>query len=116
MHYFLEGSIVKICDAQSFGKFTKREFIVETEDIEPEQLKLEFHNDDVKVLDKFVEGEIVTVAFIIKGSEWQGKHFTNLKAIAIAEVVDGKVYDEFKKAKATPKNKTVQKLVDDKED
>ena len=115
MHYFLEGSIVKISDAQSFGKFTKREFIVETEDIEPEQLKLEFHNEDVSVLDKFMEGEVVTVAFIIKGSEWQGKHFTNLRAIAIAEVVDGKVYDEFKKAKVLPKNKTVQKLVEDNE-
>jgi hypothetical protein len=115
MHYFLEGHIIKIYESQSFGKFTKREFLIETDDIEPEQLKLEFHNDDVSVLDKFCEGEMVTVAFVIKGSEWQNKHFTNLKAIAIAEVVDGKVYDEFKKAKATPKNKNFQKIVDDKE-
>jgi hypothetical protein len=114
MHYFLEGSIVKIYDTQTFGgKFTKREFLIETEDIQPEQLKLEFHGDDVDVLDKFCEGELVTCAFVIKGAEWQGKHFTNLKCIAIAEIVDGKVYDEFKKAKAI--HKDVQKIVDDNE-
>lgn len=115
MHYFLEGSIVKIYDTQTFGgKFTKREFLIETDDIQPEQLKLEFHGDDGDVLEKFCEGEMVTVAFIIKGAEWQGKHFTNLRAIAIAEIVEGKVYDEFKKAKIT--NKNAQKIVDDKEE
>lgn len=112
---FLEGSIVKIFDTQTFGKFMKREFLIETDEIEPQQLKLEFHNDDVSVLDKFIEGEMVTVAFIIKGAEWQNKYFTNLVAVAIGEIVEGKVYEEYKKAKANPRNKKVQTIINNKE-
>jgi hypothetical protein len=113
---FLDGSIVKIFDTQTFGKFIKREFLIETDEDEPQQLKLEFHNDDTKVLDKFIEGEMVTIGFLIMGAKWQDKYFTNLKAIAISEIVEGKVYDEYKKAKAKPNNKKVQKIIDDKEE
>jgi hypothetical protein len=113
MHYFRNGSIVSIGETQSFGdKFKKREFILETEEKYPEKIKMEFINDDVDVLDRFIEGEVVTVAFLVKGSEYQGKHFVNIRAIAICEVVDGRVEKEFEKSKKEKDNKRVQDLLD----
>jgi hypothetical protein len=104
MHYFVDGSIVSIGETQSFGKFSKREFIIQTEDKFPEKLKMEFINENVEVLDRYCEGEMVTVAFITKGSEYQGKYFVNLRAIAICEIVEGRTQKEFDKSKKENKN------------
>lgn len=113
---FKNGSIVKVFDTQTFGaKFTKREFLIETDELDPQLLKFEFQGDFVNVLDNFCEGEMITVAYLVKGAEWNGKYFTNLIAVAIAEIVEDKVYDEFKKDKALPTNKNVQKIIDDNE-
>jgi len=111
MHYFVDGTIKSIGETQKFGdKFQKREFVIETDEKYPETLKLEFVNDQVDSLDTFIEGEVVTVAFQTKGSEWQGKYFVNLRAIAIDGVNNGRTEKEFEKAKKD--NKKVQALLD----
>ena len=111
MHYFMDASIKSIGETQTFGeKFQKREFVVETDEQYPETLKLEFINDQCDVLDRFVVGEVVTVAFIPRGNEYQGKHYVQLRAIAISEVANGYVDKEFKKSKV--KNKKTQQLVE----
>lgn len=112
MHYFINGSIKNIGEIQTFGdKFQKREFVIDTDEQYPETLKLEFINDQVDALDTFSVGEIVTVAFIPKGNEYQGKHYVQLRAIAISGVADTFVEKENKKAKTL--NKATQKLVDE---
>ena len=111
MHYFVEGTIRHIGEVQTFGdKFKKREFILETDEAYPEKLKLDFINDNVDALDTFMVNEVVTVAFVVKGSEYQGKHYVNLRAIAICEVIDERAEKEFAKAKKD--NKRVQQLLD----
>mgnify|MGYP003560537374 CR=1 FL=1 len=110
MQYFVDGSLVSIGETQSFGdKFKKREFILETDEKFPETLKMEFINDNVDVLDRFTEGEMVTIVFVPKGSEYQGKHFVNLRAIAIAEIVEGRTDKEFEKS--LKENKNAQALL-----
>lgn len=105
MHYFRNGCLVSIGETQTFGdKFKKREFILETDEKYPQKLKMEFINEHVDVLDKYIEGEMVTVAFLTMGSEYQGKYFVNLRAIAICEIVEGRVEKEFEKSKKDNKN------------
>lgn len=112
MHYFMSAAIKEIGETQKFGeKFQKREFIVETDEQYPETLKLEFINNQVDALDTFIEGEVVTIAFIPKGNEYQGKHYVQLRAIAISSNDEKFVEKENKKAKTL--NKAAQKLVDE---
>jgi len=112
MHYFMNASIKSIGETQSFGeKFQKREFVVETDEQYPETLKLEFINDQCDALDTYSVGEVVTVAFVPKGNEYQGKYYVQLRAIAISGVTDKFVEKENKKAKTL--NKATQKLVDE---
>lgn len=110
MHYFLDGTIKQIGEVQEFGNFKKIEFVVKTEEQFPEIVKLEFINENVDALDTFSLNEVVTVAFVIKGNEYQGKFYNNLRAIAICEYVDGRVEKELAKAKKD--NKRVQQLLD----
>jgi hypothetical protein len=105
MNYFvIDGIILKIDKTQTFGNFKKREIVIVTEDEKPEELKFEFADETgIKALDNYIEGETVTIAFLIKGNEYQGKHYVNLRAIAIGEKtvkeVDGK---KVKKVKTKP--------------
>lgn len=110
MHYFVDASIKQIGEVQEFGNFKKREFVVKTDEQFPEIIKFEFINEQVDVLDRFVLNEVVTIAFTIKGNEYQGKFYNNLRAIAIAERVDGRV--EKEQAKAKKDNKRVQDILD----
>ena len=112
MHHFMNASIKSIGETQSFGeKFQKREFVVETDEQYPETLKLEFINDQCDALDTYSVGEVITVAFVPKGNEYQGKYYVQLRAIAISGVADKFVEKENKKAKTL--NKATQKLVDE---
>ena len=110
MHYFLDGEIKQIGEVQVFGNFKKREFVVKTDEQFPEIVKLEFINENVDALDTFSVHEVVTVAFVVKGNEHQGKFYNNLRAIAICERVDGRVEKEM--AKAKKEHKRVQQLLD----
>lgn len=109
MPYFVDAIIKQIGEVQEFGNFKKREFVVKTEEQSPEIIKFEFINEQVDVLDRFVLNEVVTIAFVIKGNEYQGKFYNNLRAIAIAERIDGRVEKEH--AKAVKNNKRVQELL-----
>ncbi len=110
MHYFVDATIKQIGDIQEFGNFKKREFVVKTDEESPEIMKFEFINNQVDVLDDFKLNEVVTIAFVIKGNEYQGKFYNNLRAIAIASKVEGRVEKEHAKAKKD--NKKVQDILD----
>ncbi len=86
-YFIIDGFIKTIYETQVFGaSFEKREFIIETESEDKQELKFEFTNQTgIDSLDNYVEGENVTVAFQLRGNEYKGKHYVNLKAIAIGE-------------------------------
>jgi len=113
MYYFFEGAISSISETQNFGSaFKKREFVVTTDDKYPESIKFEFHQNDVTELDKYMLGEMVTVAFVLKGNRYNDKHFVNLKAIAIGPIENGKVKENFDKNKHKLEIKTETKPVE----
>jgi len=81
MSYELSGNILLIEPTQSFASgFCKREFIVTTADKYPQTIKLEFTKEKCAQLDGLNPGDPVRVHFNLRGSEYQGKYYTNLQA------------------------------------
>lgn len=78
--YETTGKIKLIQDTQSFASgFTKREFVVTTQDSKfPQDLKFEVVKDKCPLLDGFKAGQEVKVAFDIRGNEYNGKYYVNL--------------------------------------
>ena len=94
MAYELEGSLKEIFETKTFAKgFTKREFVVTVasgpEDKWPQHIKLQCVKDRCATLDKFKAGERVKVAFDLRGSEYQGRYYTDLQAFKIESVGGG---------------------------
>ena len=78
--YETTGKIKVIFDTQTFPSgFTKREFVVTVGDENyPQDIKFEIIKDKCSWLDKFEEGQDVTVHFDIRGNEFKGKYYVNL--------------------------------------
>ena len=80
----VSGKITKILEVQTFSKgFTKREFVVTTEDKYPQLLKFECVKERIALLDAVREGDLVNVQFRLRGSEYNGKVFVNLQAYGV---------------------------------
>ncbi len=80
--YELEGTIKLIDDLKTFNSgFTKREFVVTTDDDKfPQQVKFECVRDRIAQLDGLGPGQRVKVSFDIRGNEYNGRYFVNLNA------------------------------------
>ena len=80
MGYDLTGKVKLVQDAQTFSSgFTKRELVVTVEDGKyPQEINLEFLQDKVSLLDSLQVGQEVTIAFDIRGREYNGRYFNNL--------------------------------------
>jgi single-strand DNA-binding protein len=91
MSYELKGKVKVVQDAQTFGSgFTKRELVVTVEDGKyPQDISLEFVQDNVSKLDGVNEGDEVDVTFDIRGREYEGKYFNNLQAWKMSVVSAG---------------------------
>jgi len=75
------GTIKLIEETQTFESgFSKREFVVTTSEQYPQDIKLEFTKDKCSILDKYKEGQDVTVGFNLRGNEYNGKYYVNLQA------------------------------------
>ena len=81
MELKLNGKIKLISDLQSWDSgFTKREFVVTTNEQYPQDVKLEFIKDKTSLLDGLEEGDEVEVSFNVRGNEYNGKYYVNLQA------------------------------------
>ena len=84
MSYTTEGRIIVIEEPQSFASgFTKREFVIETDEKYPQQVKFECVKDGVAMLDGRKIGDPVTVHFNLRGREYNGRYFVNLHCYKI---------------------------------
>ncbi len=89
MSYEISGTLKVINEVQTFGSgFTKREFVVTTQEQYPQDIKLELVKDKTSLLDRLRVNDKVTVKFNIRGNEYQGKYFVNLQAWAIDKTKD----------------------------
>jgi len=81
MEYIVEGKLKVKMDEQSFSSgFTKREFVVTTQEQYPQDIKLEFVKDKCSLLDSYKVGQDVKVSFNLRGNEYNGKYYVNLQA------------------------------------
>ncbi len=80
--YELEGKIKLIDELKTFSSgFTKREFVVTTEDDRfPQHIKFECVKDRCSLLDSLKEGQKIKVSFDIRGNEYNDRYFVNLNA------------------------------------
>lgn len=84
--YDMTGTVKVVMDQQTFDSgFTKREFVITTEDDRyPQDIKFECVKDKVSLLDDVKEGQNVTVKFDLRGNEHNGRYFVNLTAWRLA--------------------------------
>jgi len=82
----LTGRVLAIMDKQQVNdKFAKREFVIETDDQYPQQVKFELMNAKCEDIDKHQLGQTIDVHFNVRGNKWtnkQGKdvYFVSLTA------------------------------------
>lgn len=78
----LNGKVKAIFDTQSFGAsgFTKREFVITTEEQYPQDVKFELVKDKTGAIDKYAVGQSIAVSFNVRGNEYQGKFYVSLQA------------------------------------
>jgi len=82
MNWFeLTGTVYRIFETQTFPSgFTKREFILLTDDSYPQKVKFECLKERCALLDGIREGDHVSVSFRVRGSEYNDRFFVNLQA------------------------------------
>lgn len=87
MSYELQGRVHKIGDIQTIkNDFTKREFVVQTDEQYPQLVPFELIKDKTSLIDGFKKGDPIKVSFDIRGREWQDRFFINLSAWRVERV------------------------------
>lgn len=79
--YEMEGTVKLIEETQTFSSgFSKREFVITTEDKYPQDVKFECTKEKIEMVDRLKEGDRVKVSFNIRGNEYKGRYYVNLQA------------------------------------
>lgn len=79
--YEVTGKLKVKMEEQSFSSgFTKREFVLTTEEQYPQDIKFELIKDKTSVIDKFNPNDTIKVSFNLRGNEYNGKYYVNLQA------------------------------------
>jgi single-stranded DNA-binding protein len=80
----IDGDITAIFDKnQITDTFCKREFVVETSDEYPQQIKIEFTQAKCDELEKYKVGDTVSVSVNIRGRKWTNKEGKDVYFVTI---------------------------------
>lgn len=100
----ITGKIKQIGETKSFGAtgFRKRELVIVTDEQYPQSLLLEFVQDKVDVLDKFSEGQNVTIGVNLRGREWvnpegETKYFNSIQGWSINLIKESDTFQKVDK-------------------
>ena len=67
----ITGALTAIFDTQQVSeKFSKREFVIKTNDKYPETIMFQLANNRVDLIDPYAEGQEIEVSFNLRGREW----------------------------------------------
>ena len=82
----IKGKIKVIGEVKEYGSngFTKREFVLTTEEKYPQEVKLELYKDDCGLIEDYNVGDSLEATFNIKGNEYKGNYYVNLQAWKLA--------------------------------
>lgn len=84
----VKGNIKLIKETQTFESgFSKREFVVTTQEQYPQDIKMEFVKDKCSILDNYKENDLVEVGINLRGNEYEGKYYVNIQAWRIDKLV-----------------------------
>ena len=94
----VKGRLKLKMDKQTFDSgFTKREFVLTTDDAEyPQDIKMELLKDKCDLIEPIEIGTPMTVGINLRGNEYEGKYYVNIVAWRIQTEGD------TPKAKAKP--------------
>ncbi|MFT4980895.1 MAG: hypothetical protein ACI9UR_000741 [Bacteroidia bacterium] len=88
----VSGKLKAVMEVQAFASgFTKREFVLTTEEQYPQEIKFELIKDKTSAIDRFKENDTIKVSFNLRGNEYNGKYYVNLQAwrVEAAEAGEG---------------------------
>lgn len=90
MELKINGKLKQLMDLQSWDSgFSKREFVITTNEQYPQDIKLECIKDKTSLLNGINPGEDVEVSFNLRGNEFNGKYYVNLQAWKITKGNEG---------------------------
>ena len=114
----IKGHIKEIGKTQEFGKngFQKRQVVITTEDKYPQDLAIDFVQDKTGILDKYGEGQLVTIGINIRGNEYNGRYFVNLQGWKINADEDSEPASAVNKYKQEPELPNEPEEPDDEDD
>ena len=82
--YEMSGRIKAVFDVMTFASgFTKREFVLTTEENYPQDVKFVCVKEKTALLDGLQPGARVSVSFRIRGNEYKDRYFVDLQAFKI---------------------------------
>ena len=88
--YEIEGTVKVVFDQQTFASgFTKREFVVTTDEKFPQDVKLECIKEKCDLLQDVEAGDRVKSTFNIRGNEYKERYYVNLQAWKLEKVEAG---------------------------
>jgi single-strand DNA-binding protein len=80
-NFELEGKVKLIEDLRTFDSgFTKREFVITTDERFPQDIKFEVIKDKCALLDDLNTGDTTKVSFNVRGNEFKERYYVNLQA------------------------------------
>ena len=84
----IKGALKVLGETQEFsGGFRKRELVVTIGDLKyPQDIKFEVVKDKCELLDKLSLGQVIKIAFNLRGNEHNGTYYNNLVAWKIEAV------------------------------
>ena len=81
MNFSVKGKLHKVFESQKVSdKLEIRDFVIKTEEQNPQYIKFQLMNDKTSQVDGFSEGQNIEVSFNLRGRENEGKFYTNLQA------------------------------------
>lgn len=104
--YEMIGKIKLIYELMTFPSgFTKREFVVTSDDNYPQDIKFVCKNEKCSLLDGFNPGGQVKVSFRIRGNEYKERYYVDLDVFKIEKMDSDdsmRGYDNQEPADAIP--------------
>jgi len=81
MELKIKGKVKVIMDTETFDSgFSKKEFVITTDDKYPQEVKFELIKDQTSMMDSYTVGSSIEVSFNVRGNEYNGRYFVNLQA------------------------------------
>ena len=81
------GELIVINDAQAISdKFTKRDFVIKTNDKYPQTIQFQLTQGNVDLIDSVKLGDQIEVEFNLRGKEYNERYYVSLDAWKISIV------------------------------